>query len=111
MADMPPATVLNLNVPAVPLDGLAGLRHGALGSVGLIRAVRPEHLAELRIPVPDRDGVLRRVPLFIVANMTNLHISFVLAADGLKGSTAQSYIMMASPIAAARPWRTAVGVP
>lgn len=39
------------------------------------------------------------VPLLIVANMTNLHISFVLAADGLKGSTAQSYIMMASPIA------------
>jgi MFS family permease len=39
------------------------------------------------------------VPLFIVANMTNLHISFVLAGDGLKGSTAQSYIMMASPIA------------
>ena len=34
MADMPPATVLNLNVPAVPLDGLAGLRHGALGTCG-----------------------------------------------------------------------------
>lgn len=39
------------------------------------------------------------VPLLIVANMTNLHISFVLAADGLKGSTVQSYIMTASPIA------------
>ena len=39
------------------------------------------------------------VPLFIVANMTNLHIPFVLAGDGLKGSAAQSYIMMASPIA------------
>jgi MFS family permease len=39
------------------------------------------------------------VPLFIAANMTNLHISFVLAADGLKGSAAQSYIMMASPVA------------
>jgi len=39
------------------------------------------------------------VPLFIVANMTNLHISFVLAGDGLKGSAAQSYIMMASPVA------------
>jgi MFS family permease len=38
------------------------------------------------------------VPLFIVANMTNLHIPFVLAGDGLKGSAAQSYIMMASPI-------------
>jgi MFS family permease len=39
------------------------------------------------------------VPLFIIANMSNLHIPFVLAADGLKGSAAQSYIMMASPIA------------
>jgi len=39
------------------------------------------------------------VPLFIVANMGNLHIPFVLAGDGLKGSAAQSYIMMASPIA------------
>ncbi len=39
------------------------------------------------------------VPLFIVANMGNLHIPFVLAGDGLTGSAAQSYIMMASPIA------------
>jgi MFS family permease len=39
------------------------------------------------------------VPLFIAANMTNLHIPFVLAGDGLKGSAAQSYIMMASPVA------------
>ncbi len=46
MADMPSATVLNLNVPAVPLDRLAGLRHGALGTMGLIRAVRPEHTTD-----------------------------------------------------------------
>jgi 5'-nucleotidase len=46
MADLPPATVLNLNVPAVPLDRLAGLRHGALGTMGLIRSVRPEHTPE-----------------------------------------------------------------
>ena len=37
------ATVLNLNVPAVTLDRLAGLCHGALGTMGLIRSVRPEH--------------------------------------------------------------------
>ena len=30
----------------MPLDGLAGLRHGALGTVGLIRSVRPEHTPE-----------------------------------------------------------------
>ncbi len=41
-----PATVLNLNVPARPLHALRGLRHGALGTVGLIRSVRPEHSAK-----------------------------------------------------------------
>jgi 5'-nucleotidase len=46
---MPPATVLNLNVPAVPLEALRGLRHGALGTVGLIRSVRPENTPN---PVP-----------------------------------------------------------
>jgi 5'-nucleotidase len=38
----PPSTVLNLNVPAVTPDRLRGVRHGTLGRVGLIRAVRPE---------------------------------------------------------------------
>jgi 5'-nucleotidase len=42
-----PSTVLNLNVPAVTPDRLRGLRHGTLGSVGLIRSVRPEHRARL----------------------------------------------------------------
>ena len=35
-------TVLNLNVPAVPLSELRGVRHGTLGRVGLIRSVRSE---------------------------------------------------------------------
>jgi 5'-nucleotidase len=43
LASAEPSTVLNLNAPAVPLAELKGLRHGALGTVGLIRAVRPEH--------------------------------------------------------------------
>ena len=43
LADAEPATVLNLNVPALPPADMKGLRHGALGKVGLIRAVRPEH--------------------------------------------------------------------
>ena len=38
-----PATVLNLNVPAVKPADLRGLRHGTLSRVGLIRSVRPEH--------------------------------------------------------------------
>ena len=39
---MEPATVLNLNTPAVPLDRLKGVRHGRLGTVGLIRSVRAD---------------------------------------------------------------------
>lgn len=35
-----PRTVLNLNVPARPLSELAGVRHGTLGTVGLIRTAR-----------------------------------------------------------------------
>ena len=46
LAGFAPSTVLNLNVPAVPLDRLRGLKHGVLGTVGLIRAVRPEHTAD-----------------------------------------------------------------
>ncbi|HEV3281198.1 MAG TPA: 5'/3'-nucleotidase SurE [Acidimicrobiales bacterium] len=42
LAVQPPGSVLNLNVPAVPPDALRGLRHGRLGSAGLIRSVRPE---------------------------------------------------------------------
>jgi 5'-nucleotidase len=57
LTTMPAATVLNLNVPAVPLDSLPGLRHGSLGRVGLIRSVRPENTPN---PVPgtpiDRTG-------------------------------------------------------
>ena len=49
LAAMPPATVLSLNVPAVPMDALRGLRHGELGTIGLIRSVRPENTSD---PVP-----------------------------------------------------------
>lgn len=45
LAEMPSGTVLNLNVPAVPPDMLKGLRHGTLGTVGLIRAVHAGHTA------------------------------------------------------------------
>jgi 5'-nucleotidase len=46
LARMAPATVLNVNVPAVPLEQFKGLRHGALGRMGLIRAVRLENTPE-----------------------------------------------------------------
>jgi 5'-nucleotidase len=42
LAALPPATILNLNVPAVAPHLLKGLCHGTLGTVGLIRSVRPE---------------------------------------------------------------------
>ncbi len=42
LAETEPGTVLNLNVPAVTPDKLRGLRHGTLGTIGLIRSVRPE---------------------------------------------------------------------
>jgi len=42
LATMEPGTVLNLNVPAIPLDQLQGIRHGSLGAVGLIRSARQD---------------------------------------------------------------------
>ena len=38
------------------------------------------------------------IPLYIVATMVNLHISFVLAGDGIRQPSTQSYIMLASSI-------------
>jgi 5'-nucleotidase len=38
LADAPPGTTLNLNVPDVGLDALRGLRHGHLGRGGTIRS-------------------------------------------------------------------------
>ena len=60
LVDAPPSTVLNLNVPAVTPDLLRGLRHGTLGSVGLIRAVRPEHSPEpvAGNPIDTTSGVI-----------------------------------------------------
>jgi 5'-nucleotidase len=57
LAEAEPATVLNLNVPAVRPGELKGLRHGRLGTVGLIRSVRPEHTPlPVDGPAVDRTG-------------------------------------------------------
>ncbi len=56
MPSMEPATVLNLNAPAVPLDQLKGVRHGRLGAVGLIRSVRPGRGAPPLGGAIDRTG-------------------------------------------------------
>ncbi len=61
LAAQRPATVLNLNVPAVEPDALRGLRHGRLGSVGLIRSVRPESTPDpvTGTPVDSTTGAIR----------------------------------------------------
>ncbi len=57
LAGAEPGTVLNLNVPAVAASDLKGLRHGTLGRMGLIRAVRPEHTPmPVDGPAVDRTG-------------------------------------------------------
>lgn len=38
------------------------------------------------------------IPIYLLANMVNLHISFVLAGDGIHQPSLQSYIMLASSI-------------
>jgi MFS family permease len=38
------------------------------------------------------------IPLYLAATMSNLHISFVLAADGITKATGQSYVMLASSV-------------
>ncbi|HEX3460477.1 MAG TPA: 5'/3'-nucleotidase SurE [Acidimicrobiales bacterium] len=57
LATMEPGTVLNLNVPALPLDQLRGIRHGSLGAVGLIRSARQDRSgAPVGDSIVDRTG-------------------------------------------------------
>jgi 5'-nucleotidase len=67
LAESEPATVLNLNVPAVPPGELKGLRHGRLGRVGLIRSVRPEHT-----PLPVDGAAIDRTGGAIVLSMRGM---------------------------------------
>ena len=67
LADAEPATVLNLNVPAVRPSELKGLRHGRLGKAGLIRSVRPEHT-----PLPVDGAAIDRTGGAIVLTMRGM---------------------------------------
>ncbi len=67
LAGAEPATVLNLNVPAVHPSDLKGLRHGRLGRMGLIRAVRPEHT-----PTPAGEDAVDRTGGAIVLTIRGM---------------------------------------
>jgi MFS family permease len=41
---------------------------------------------------------LLAIPLYLALNTTNLHVSFVLAGDGITKATGQSYVMLASSV-------------
>ncbi len=63
LADAEGSCVLNLNVPACAPHELKGVRHGTIGRVGLIRAVRPELTIDpVQGPAVDRTaGVITLV--------------------------------------------------
>jgi 5'-nucleotidase len=77
LAQSPPGTTLNLNVPNVPLGELRGLRHGRLGRGGTIRSA--VHVAEdagtslphVALP-PGQTGTLR-LDLTAPGSSTRVH--------------------------------------
>src|SRR3569833_207589 len=102
---------------AVPAAGSLGERYGWHAPFGLFLSaliLLPIALASVPrggalAPRPSQEGggsisalipiYVMMVPLLIVANMTNLHIPFVLAGDGIVGSKAQSHILMWTSLA------------
>jgi MFS family permease len=110
------AFVSAMGIAALPISGQIGEAYGwhapfalylsALVMLVVALATVPRSQGSVRQDTAKGGSVkalipvyILMVPLFIAANMTNLHISFVLAGDGMNKSSAQSYIMMASPIA------------
>ena len=75
-------------VAAADRDGLLDvLEHAAVARRSLpARAVRPERLAELRIPIPDRPGVLAEITTLagdLGVNISDLEIAH--SAEGDRG--------------------------
>jgi prephenate dehydrogenase len=69
-------------------DGLLDvLNHASLARRNLpARVVRPEHLAELRIPVPDRQGVLAEITALAAdAGISIYDIEIAHSAEGPRG--------------------------
>jgi prephenate dehydrogenase len=74
--------------PIVDRQGLLGeLQHASAARRNLpARAVRPEHLSELRIPVPDRQGVLAEITALAAdAGISIYDIEIAHSAEGPRG--------------------------
>ena len=69
---------------AVPANRPVAGRRETAPTMGSLRPLLPSYIMA--------------VPLYLAATMANLHISFVLAADGITKATGQSFVMLASSI-------------
>jgi MFS family permease len=109
------AFVSGMGIASLPVAGAIADAHGwhapfalylgAFVMLGLAVATVPRSAAPPRQAGP-RGGSLAAlvplylllIPLYIVATTVNLHISFVLAGDGIKLPSDQSHVMLASSI-------------
>ncbi|HEY1832115.1 MAG TPA: prephenate dehydrogenase/arogenate dehydrogenase family protein [Acidimicrobiales bacterium] len=81
-------TLMRDRVAGQDRDGLLDvLNHASLARRNLpARVVRPEHLAELRIPVPDRQGVLAEITALAAnAGISIYDIEIAHSAEGPRG--------------------------
>lgn len=97
LATAPPGTVVNLNVPDLPLPALRGVRHGSIGRSGTIRSAvhpdlpQPDHAAgHARLPLPPLEGGTLRLdlaPPATVAAPDDLSTDSALVANGYASVT------------------------
>lgn len=109
------AFVSGMGIVSLPVAGAIGDAHGwhapfalylsAFVMLGVALATVPGSAAPPRQASAKGGSVaalvplyILLIPLYIVATMVNLHISFVLAGDGITLPSAQSHIMLASSI-------------
>ncbi len=81
-------TVMRERVAAQDREALLGVLQQASAARRTLpaRAVRPEHLSELRIPVPDREGVLAEITsLAADAGISIYDIEIAHSAEGPRG--------------------------
>jgi len=88
IASAPPGTVLNLNVPNVPLDDLQGIAWGSLGRSGLIKAAANSKMGS------DRSGTL---PKLSVRSLDGADPNAPMPLPGATGQDAGSIILDIAP--------------